>query len=89
MSENKSLNKTILILVSRSLFSGGNIMISSKTTEPVSVKKKTVNVKDVHIEDGTIMDIDGSIIDRLVDEVGDSEFSFKITLPVVDEEGNE
>ena len=64
-------------------------MVNSKISEPVSVKKKTVNVKDVHIEDGTIMDIDGSIIDRLADEIGDSEFSFKITLPLVDEEGNE
>ena len=64
-------------------------MVNSKISEPVSVKKKTVNVKDVHIEDGTIMDADGSIIDRLADEIGDSEFSFKITLPLVDEEGNE
>ena len=64
-------------------------MVNSKISEPTATKKKTVSVKAVHIENGTIVDADGSIIDRLAEEIGDSEFSFKITLPLVDGEGNE
>ena len=86
MSENKSLNKTILILVSRSLFSGGNIMISSKTTEPISVPKKTITVKAVKFENGVLVDELGDILPRLSEAVGDAEFGFKITLALSDEE---
>ena len=86
MSENKSLNKTILILVSRSLFSGGNIMISSKTTEPISVPKKTITVKAVKFENGVLVDELGDILPRLAEAVRDAEFGFKITLALSDEE---
>lgn len=60
-------------------------MVNSKISEPVSTKKKTINVKGVHIENGEIVDDDGSIIGRLQDELGDTEFSFKITVPVTEE----
>lgn len=62
-------------------------MVNSKISEPVSTKKKTINVKGVHIENGEIVDDDGSIIGRLQDELGDTEFSFKITVPVTEESG--
>ncbi len=61
-------------------------MITSKTTTP-SVPKKNISVKNVHFENGLIVDEEGSILDRLHEFVGDDEFSFKITLTL--EEGNE
>lgn len=61
-------------------------MITSKTTAP-SVPKKTISVKNVHFENGLIVDEDGSILDRLHEFVGDDEFSFNIKLTL--QEGDE
>ena len=61
-------------------------MISSKTTEPVSVPKKVIDVKKVKFENGVLVDELGDILPRLAEAVGDSEFGFKITLALPDEE---
>ena len=64
---------------------GGN-MVSSKTTEPVSVPKKVIDVKKVKFENGVLVDELGDILPRLSEAVGDAEFGFKITLALPDEE---
>lgn len=57
-------------------------MISSKISESKpAVKKKTINVKDVHIENNTICDSDGEVLSKICEELkDDGVFSFKITV---------
>jgi len=61
-------------------------MVSSKTTEPNAVAKKTVTVKKAHFEDDVLVDEIGDVLPRIAEAVGDAEFNFKITLALPDEE---
>lgn len=57
--------------------------IDKKTT--TSPRKRNVNVKGVRIENGNLVDEEGSIIDRIYEAIGDIEFELKITIEFPDE----
>lgn len=70
-------------------------MIQIKITDPkVTNRKKTITFKDVYIENGVLMDENGSVGDQLKPELPDGVeyFTFKLSFELPDEaddEGND
>lgn len=56
-------------------------LIESKTIPA----KKSITISGVKIENNTLVDEDGSIISKLSDEMGNAEFTIKISLELPDE----
>lgn len=51
-------------------------VIESKTTSA----KKNITISGVKIENNTLVDEDGTIMNKLADEMGNEEFTIKISL---------
>ncbi len=56
-------------------------VIESKTTPA----KKNITISGVKIENNTLIDEDGSIMNKLADEMGNEEFTIKISLELPEE----
>lgn len=62
-------------------------MFSVKTIEPKKQsRKKSITISGVSIKDNTLVDEDGSIVSKLAEEMGNEEFTIKITIPLPDED---
>lgn len=62
-------------------------MFSVKTIEPKKPsRKKSITISGVSIKDNTLVDEDGSIVSKLAEEMGNEEFTIKITIPLPDED---
>lgn len=55
--------------------------VESKTTPA----KKNITISGVKIENNTLVDEDGSIMSKLADEMGNEEFTIKISLALPEE----
>lgn len=51
----------------------------------VTPAKKNITISGVKIENNTLVDEDGSIMSKLADEMGNEEFTIKISLELPDE----
>lgn len=56
-------------------------LIESKVTPA----KKNITISGVKIENNTLVDEDGSIMSKLADEMGNEEFTIKISLELPEE----
>jgi hypothetical protein len=55
-----------------------------------SIAKKNIKASDVRIENGTFVDEDGNIVDRILEQLPESTETFTITISVeVDEDGSD
>ena len=51
----------------------------------VTPAKKNITISGVKIENNTLVDEDGSIMSKLADEMGNEEFTIKISLELSEE----
>ena len=51
----------------------------------VTPAKKNITISGVKIENNTLVDEDGSIMSKLADEMGNEEFTIKISLELPEE----
>lgn len=67
-------------------------MIQIKITDPkITNRKKTITFKDVYIENGVLMDENGSVGDQLKPELpeGVEYFTFKLSFELPDEDDDD
>ena len=50
----------------------------------VTPAKKNIIISGVKIDGSTLVDEDGSIVDKLADEIGNDEFTIKISIELPD-----
>lgn len=52
----------------------------------ITPAKKNITISGVKIDGSTLVDEDGSIVDKLADEIGNDEFTIKISIELPDED---